>query len=267
MTSQSIDRKTAKEFLRDFLKIAPLSHALWRSTEALSFSQVNYATPVLDLGCGFGEFSGVVFGQIEMGIDINFSELKKALEGRKYKKVRLADARKLPFKNNSYSTVISVSVFEHIEKSEKVISEVNRILKKDGLFVFSVVTKEINKHFLLVYILNFLGLDRLVNRYCDLHSRAFKHVNLKSSAWWTRELKKANFEIVSQKGTISPTLLRLHEFFLISAFPSQFWKLFFGKRLIISTGLRSRLLPIFFSRFVKTKRDSKINVFFVARKK
>ena len=91
-------------------------------------------------GLKFGEFAGVVFGRVEMGIDINQKELEQALEGKRYQKVKWADARKLPFKNGSYSTIVSVSVLEHIEEAEEVIFEAARVLKKGGIFAFSVVT-------------------------------------------------------------------------------------------------------------------------------
>lgn len=257
---------SAKKYLEDFLKISPLSHALWRSVEALSFSQIDVKHPVLDLGCGFGEFAGVVFNQIEMGIDINQKELGKALEGKRYKKVKWVDARKLPFKDESYSTVISVSVLEHIEGAEKVIFEVSRVLKKGGIFAFSVPTVKLYDNLLVPKICKILGVEKLGDKYFDLHCHAFKHVNLRLASWWVRQLKKAGFEILTQEGTISPTLLKLHEIFLATAFPSQFWKLFFGRRLIMSVGLRSTILPIFFSRFVRIDRKCDINVFFVAKK-
>jgi len=260
------NKNNAKKYLRIFLKVAPLSHALWRSAEALSFEQIHFRPPVLDLGCGFGEFAGVVFDQIEMGIDINQKELSQALKGKKYKKVKWADARKLPAKNNSYSTVVSVSVLEHIEEAEKVIFEANRVLKKDGIFAFSVVTTKLNDNLLIPKICNFLGLGPLGEKYVKLHSLAFRHSNLRPAGWWAKQLKKANFEIIRQEGTFSPTLLKLHELFLITAFPSQFWKLFFGKRLIMSSGIRSRILPLFFSKFVYIDKESDINIFFVARK-
>lgn len=259
---------SAKKYLEDFLKIAPLSHALWRSVEALSFNQINLKHPVLDLGCGFGEFGGVVFAQIEMGIDINRKELEQILAGThyKYKKVRWADARKLPFKDESYSTVISISVLEHINKAEKVIFEVSRVLKKGGIFAFSVPTVRLYDNLLIPKICNFFGAKKLGAKYFDLHCRAFKHVNLRPASWWAKQLKKSGFEILIQEGTISPTLLKLHEFFLISAFPSQLWKLLFGSRLMMSVGLRSTILPIFFTRFVRIDRSCDINVFFVAKK-
>ncbi len=258
--------KRGKNYLRDFLKVAPLSHALWRAAEALSFNQISFKHPVLDLGCGFGEFAGVVFNQIEMGIDINQKELEQALSGKRYKKVRWADARKLPFKNNFYRTVISVSVLEHIKQAEKVIFEANRVLKKGGIFMFSVPTIKMYDNLLVPKICNIFGFKKLGDKYFELHCRAFKHVNLRQADWWVRQLKKAGFEIVIQHGTISPTLLKLHEIFLITAFPSQLWKLFFGKRLIMSAGIRSKILPVIFSRFVYTDKDSSINVFFLAKK-
>src|SRR3989344_718487 len=109
--------KRPNEYLKAFLKVAPLSHALWRSIEALSFSQVKFKQPVLDVGCGFGEFAGVVFDKVEVGIDVSASDLEKALKGKQYKKVQWADARNLPFKSKSFSTVTSVSVMEHIENA------------------------------------------------------------------------------------------------------------------------------------------------------
>ncbi len=259
-------QKKSKQYLESFLKIAPLSHALWRSVEALSFGNIKLKDPVLDLGCGFGEFSGVVFNQIEMGIDINKDELDQALKGKKYKKVEWGDARRMPFKSSTYNTVVSVSVIEHITNSEEVLKEVHRVLKKNGLFVFSVPTPKINDHLLTPKILRILGFEKTSKKYLELHAKAFKHVNLKNKNWWLKELKKANFKVLECHGTLSPTLLKLHEVFLITAFPSQFGKLFFGKRLMMSIGLRSKFLPIFFSKFVKTDKHSDINLFIVAQK-
>lgn len=257
----------AKSYLTNFLKISPLSHALWRSVEALSFSSVDFKSPVLDLGCGFGEFAGVVFDKLEMGIDVNNEDLARAIVGKKYKKVKWADARELPFRANIYSTVVSVSVLEHIENVEKVLKEVNRVLKKGGMFVFSVPTIKMYDNLLVPKLLNLFGFKKGAKKYFELHCRAFKHVDLKTVNWWRKNLKKSNFEIVKQEGTISPTLLKLHEIFLITAFPSQVGKLFFGKRFMMSIGLRSSILPIFFSRFVYMDKKSDINIFFVAKKK
>src|SRR3989344_1809191 len=260
-------KKIPKKYLEDFLRVAPLSHALWRSIEALSFSQEQFTPPVLDIGCGFGEFAGVVFDKVEVGIDISSKDLERALKGKKYVKVQWADARDLPFKAASFGTVTSVSVMEHIKNSEDVIREVSRVLKRGGVFIFTVPTPEMKKHLLVPHLAKMLGFDNLGERYFSLHKKAFKHVYLKPKNWWLAKLEKEGFEVEKCHGTLSRTALRIHEFFLISAFPSQLGKLFFGKRFMMSTGLRSRILPVFFSRFIKTDEGSDINLFFVARKK
>lgn len=259
-------KNRGKYYLSKFLKIAPLSHALWRSCEAIVFEKTDFKKPVIDIGCGFGEFAGVTFNKIEVGIDINESDLKKAVHGKKYKKLLNADARNLPFKSRSFSTAISVSVLEHIPNVEKVIPEAYRILKKGGLFVFSVPTTSVEKHLLAPKILNSIGLTSLAESYFKFHCQLFKHHSLKKSTWWIKKLESQGFQIIHKQGTVSPTLLKLHECFLIFALPSQLWKVLFGKRLIISSGLRSLILPIFFHKYTIPHKDSDINMFFVAKK-
>ena len=54
-------------YFKEFLKISPFSHALWRTAEALSLPAGLLKRPILDLGCGYGEFSGVFFNSsVEM---------------------------------------------------------------------------------------------------------------------------------------------------------------------------------------------------------
>ncbi|MFA6073852.1 MAG: class I SAM-dependent methyltransferase [Candidatus Woesearchaeota archaeon] len=260
-------KKYPKEYLKSFLKEAPLSHALWRSIEALSFEKISFKSPVLDLGCGFGEFAGVVFDKIEMGVDVNAHDLERALKGKRYNKVQWADARNLPFKKNSFQTATSVSVLEHIENAQEVLIETARVLKRGGLFVFSVPTTDIKKHLLIPSILRKLKLNNFAEQYYTLHCRAFKHVHLKTKKWWEEKLVEAGFEIIENHGTLSPFALKLHEIFLITAFPYQLGKLLFGKRFVMAVDLRSKLLPMFFTRFVTTDKNSDINIFFVAKKK
>lgn len=260
------NRNLAVTYLKDFLKIAPLSHALWRSTEALAFSRIKFQKPVLDIGCGFGEFAGVVFNQLEMGVDINNKDLKKAFKGCSYAKLQWADIRCLPFKDNSYSTVVSVSVMEHIAGCGKVIQEVKRVLKKGGIFAFSVPTTDLYSNLLVPKIFKFIYLEFLGKMYFKLHCRIFKHINLRHKNWWIKQLQINGFQMIKAHGTVSPMVLKLHELFLIFSLPSQVWKILFGKRLIISLGLRSKILPLLFSRFIYLDKISDLNTFFVAKK-
>jgi SAM-dependent methyltransferase len=255
-----------RNYLKDFLLVAPLSHALWRSVEAISFSSVDLKEPILDLGCGFGEFSGVVFGNLECGIDVNKKDLGIAFKVGRYRKVVHADARNLPFSSGEYAGVISVSVMEHIPNAEKVIPEVKRVLKRGGVFAFSVPTTKLYESLFFPKIFSFLGLNSLAGYYIKLHKRVFQHVTIKTSAWWEKQLKKEEFRIIKKEGTISKQLVGIHEIFLLTAFPSQLWRWVFGKRLVIFPW-RAKILPLFFSKYVYTDKKCDVNMFFVAQKR
>jgi len=49
----------------------------------------------------------------------------------------VADAHALPFSERTFDGVIARAVLEHVEDEQKVVSEVSRILKPGGLFMFS----------------------------------------------------------------------------------------------------------------------------------
>ena len=88
---------------------------------------------VLDLGCGTGEFSPYFSKSKYVGIDIdpkNITYAKKHYKGE----FLVADARQLPFKNESFDKVLVVGVFHHLstDDCQLVFKEMKRVLKKDG---------------------------------------------------------------------------------------------------------------------------------------
>ncbi len=78
---------------------------------------------VLDLGSGDKAFYNVCLSK---GIDI--SEIDGA-EGIDFEK------DKLPFNNETYDVVIFTAIIEHLYNANLVLSEINRILKKEGLLL------------------------------------------------------------------------------------------------------------------------------------
>lgn len=52
-----------------------------------------------------------------------------------YKKIVAGNATDLPFKDQTFKTVISNSTFEHISADKKAVSEVGRVLKKVADFI------------------------------------------------------------------------------------------------------------------------------------
>jgi len=90
---------------------------------------------VLDIGCGTGYFTSKFPKAV--GVDISRENLvtaKLLLPGKDF---ILAEASCLPFRNNSFSGLISMEVLEHVEQPTIAISEFYRCLVKKGLYLLS----------------------------------------------------------------------------------------------------------------------------------
>ena len=135
-----------EKYFRNYLNTGPLGLALWRSVEAKHLSRVELKKPILDIGCGFGEFALAYAEEpIDMGVDLNSRDLYTASKTGKYKNLTLADARDLPFAEGSYGSVFSISTLEHIENSDKVLKELYRVLKPGGILFLTIETDEVDR--------------------------------------------------------------------------------------------------------------------------
>lgn len=94
---------------------------------------------LLDLGCGSGRYSKWAFslGAKVTGIDPSNKLLDIAKRENPKAKFYQGTAGKLPFKDSMFDTVISGLVFDYVEDLKQAFQEVFRVLKKNGLFVFS----------------------------------------------------------------------------------------------------------------------------------
>ncbi len=239
------------DYFKKYLKVAPFSHALWRALEARELAKIKFKRPALDIGCGFGEFAGVFFQNlVEMGIDINTKDLLLAAQKKKYRKTLFADARNLPFKDKGFNTIISISVLEHIEGVEAVFAEAYRVLKKGGLFIFTVPTKAINQLLFFPQLFHF----------------AFDHKSVLNEAAWLKMAQKAGFKIVSKRGTMTHNQIRFYELGLLFAWPTQINRFFFQKRLLFSPDWRVDLLARWFKDLVSEKEAASANMVVVAKK-
>lgn len=253
-------------YFQRYLKVAPLSLALWRAVEAQVLKKHKLINPVLDIGCGFGEFGGVFFSsQVEVGVDINHKEILRAAATGKYKETTVADARKLPFKDNIFGTIISISTLEHIPDNAKVFHEAFRVLKPGGFFYYSVPTTKLYDGLLVVKILNLLGLKGLSYIYYRAYNKAFKHVFIPPTKTWLNITKKAGFKIEEVQGTFSQSTLILFELCLPLSIPSQLFKIFLGRRLKFGASVKQKISrPL--ARFLTPDPSFMANIFVAARK-
>ena len=92
-----------------------------RTTETINAS--NRGEPCLEIGCGKLKSQGAIGLDIKMTRDV---DLLSDLE------------RPLPFKDESFETIIANQVVEHIENFTQLMAELHRILKKNGKLVIHV---------------------------------------------------------------------------------------------------------------------------------
>ena len=94
-------------------------------------------TLVLDLGCGTGLLSNMLVDKDfkVLGIDISLESLRLLQQRESRINTIQADAALLPFIDGSCHAVVSLGAWRHFSDFRRVIAEVARILKDDGLLI------------------------------------------------------------------------------------------------------------------------------------
>ncbi len=99
-------------------------------------------TNVLEIGCGVGTVAQHLsdkYGMHVIATDADPEQVELAKSHyREHEKLQFSqvDAANLPFKDGEFEMVLSLNVFHHISNWGYVLSEVNRVLKPRGYFVF-----------------------------------------------------------------------------------------------------------------------------------
>lgn len=97
---------------------------------------------IIDLGCGEGTWAyfyrKLGFKKL-IGIDISEKRLNVA-KTKGYDETYCCNGYNLPFKDNKIECIISSNVLVHVLQDEdkiRIFKEINRVLKKDGVFIFN----------------------------------------------------------------------------------------------------------------------------------
>lgn len=98
---------------------------------------------ILEIGCGMGHFSNYCYNMKKSVISTDISELNTELAKKNYPNLSfcVADAEKLPFKDNSFDIVVSIELIEHLFNQRSHLFEVNRILKNNGVYIIKTPNK------------------------------------------------------------------------------------------------------------------------------
>jgi len=101
---------------------------------------------VLDAACGEGYGGALLsdYAKHVSAIDIDKTSIEHAKN--RYKKENLeyiqTSVLTLPFENNSFDVIVSFETLEHLAEHNEMISEFNRVLKKNGILIISTPDKK-----------------------------------------------------------------------------------------------------------------------------
>lgn len=116
-----------------------------RISSIIKFLKLKGSDKVLEIGCGGGHIlERIDKGEIT-GLDLSNYALtlaKERLSNKKNIKLIKGNAQNLPFKNK-FDKLICTEVLEHVQDPEKVISEIQRISKKDSIIAISIPNEKL----------------------------------------------------------------------------------------------------------------------------
>ncbi|MGB5793486.1 class I SAM-dependent methyltransferase [Poseidonibacter sp.] len=139
---------------------------------------------ILDIGCAKGfmlyDFTKVIPGITIKGIDISEYAIQNAKEEVK-EHLQVANALKLPFEDNSFDLVISVTTLHNLNKEDmkQALSEINRVTKKDAFITLDAYRDDEEKKRMEAW-----NLTALTMMHTQEWKEFFKECNYNGDYYW-----------------------------------------------------------------------------------
>ena len=173
------------------------SLVLWRSWEYAAYKHYQLSEPVLDLGCGDGNFFKLVWPGVQEAIGVDFDPQTAEVARRSgvYKEVINIPANKISFPPNRFASVFANCSLEHMDRLSEILKNIYHCLRPMGLFILSVVNDKFIEWSSLPLLLTSLGEGRRA-RALQKGYHTFNHVvNPLSISQWIESLHKAGFQV------------------------------------------------------------------------
>lgn len=204
---------TRRDYLREHLRQVPAFRALVRSVECRlfeeAFAQEGVAQPLLDVGCGDGLFASLAFTEPPFaGIDPDQASLREARGRRAHLHIVAASATALPFPDQFFNTVVANCVIEHIADLDETLSEISRVLRPGGRFLFGVPSHRFADMLLMPTMLRALGLNKPARAYGNWFNNHSRHFHTYDPATWKHHLAARGFQVDHSEYYLTPAAHR-----------------------------------------------------------
>ncbi len=209
------------DFLWRQLKSIPAFRALLRAVETRFYQPIELPEPILDLGCGDGHFSEMTFDKpIAVGIDPWWGPLQKAERSGMYNELIHGMGNDMPFPDDSFASVFSNSVLEHIPDIQPVLNEASRVLQQDGTLMITMPTHFFTEYLKGAAFFEQIGAKGLAERYRNFFNFISRHAHTDSPEIWAARLAQAGFEIERWQYYFSKEALHALEWGHVQGLPS-----------------------------------------------
>jgi SAM-dependent methyltransferase len=212
----------ADDLLWQHLKTLPAFRALLRAVEARFYPMVDLPDPILDLGCGDGNFAELTFPgrKLTAGVDPWWNPLRKAVRAGVYDTAVQAFGDHMPFPDEHFASAFSNSVLEHIPDIQPVLNETSRVMQTGGRFLITMPNHRFTECLAGAQVCERLGMKGTAVRYRRLFNKISRHAHTQPAEWWAEKLATAGFEIERWQYYFSPSALHALEIGHAQGLPS-----------------------------------------------
>ncbi|MCJ7739156.1 MAG: class I SAM-dependent methyltransferase [Anaerolineae bacterium] len=261
------------DLLWQHLRELPAFRALLRAVEARFYCDLPLdKRPILDVGCGDGHFTSLAIpGGVEAGFDPWQSPLREAAQRQCCRQLSNADGKHMPYAGDTFGTVISNSVLEHIPDVQPVLNETFRVLKPGGTFYFCVPGPDFVRYLSIGRLLDRLGLRSFGDSYRRFFNRLSRHYHCDGVSVWRQRLETAGLTLEDWWAYFTPGALAALEWGHYLGLPSWLCRKLTGRWILVpgrfNLLVTERLTRRFYNDSLRSVGAEGAYLFFVARKR
>ena len=190
-----------------------------------SVKEYEFLGPSLDVGCGDGLISSMCFaGKFTYWVDNGEAkDVEEAIKNCRYEKIFLEGAEQMSLKDESVNFVFSNSVIEHIPDNDATLSEIYRVLKPGGYFLFTSPSAYFSEYLYVSQLLAQVKMNFLIPLYVKYRNKMLNHYHLYDHKSYAKKLEARGFKLVSYSYTITKEALNLWDKMGVLSFARRFF--------------------------------------------